>query len=132
MTRFERFLKAHPRFRATLIAAIPISIWAIDVPRIGAARDALGDRWAGALGWGLALGAVLAAVIGGMWFVRRRLAVAVGAVALCPFLLTHPRHGDDGIVSQADLIMAVGSDIAFGVVLLGVAGWAFRLSPVRD
>ncbi|AIY16543.1 hypothetical protein GUY44_27610 [Pimelobacter simplex] len=130
--RLERFVDAHPRTRATVIAALAVVIWAFDVPRIGVTRDLLGDRWAGVLGWGLGLGNVLAAVVAGAWFVRRRFAVAVAAVALCPFLLTHPRHGDDGIMSEADLIMVVGGDIVFGVVLLGLAGHTFRREPVRS
>lgn len=130
--RLQRFADAHPRTRATLIAALAVVIWAIDVPRIGATSDPLGDRWAGVVGWGLALGIVLAAVVAGAWFVRRRFVVAVAAVALCPFFLTHSRHGDDGIIGEADLIMVVGGDIVFAVVLLGLAGRTFRREPVHS
>lgn len=60
----QRFVDAHPRFRAIMIGALPLTIGVIDVPRIGATRDLLGDRWAGVLGWGLALGVVLLGLAG--------------------------------------------------------------------
>lgn len=133
-----RFFEAHPRFRATVIVALVVGIWALDMPRVAAARDHLGHPWSAGIGWGAALGVVLLAVAAGGWLARRRFPDARSAidgvsavVGLGLIVVTHPRRGDDSITSVPELALVIGSDVAFALVLLAVAWRTVRRPPVR-
>lgn len=133
-----RFFEAHPRFRATLIVALVVGIWALDIPRVAAARDQLGHPWSAGVGWGAALGVVLLAVAAGGWLARRRFPDVRSAVdgvsaivGLGLIVVTHPRRGDDSITSGPELALVIGSDVAFAVILFAVAWSTLRRPPVR-